>query len=252
MKTIGGSLIICDGLKYDYPFIEAIKSLEPVCDKIVVVMFSQEDLDAFNKACDYRPGVTVSFHKREEWDTPDMGRLRLSYWTNHARDLLKTDYQLNLQGDEIIHESCYPAIREAVEKGREAYFLKRINLWGDPFHQLNVPVTRRPVAESIIRLAKKEYDSVDDAEAIKAPASDEYLEKIRIYHMGFVRKREIHTKKIIQMQKNIFHIEVDPRLKQNEAFDPWSFYTKGDVIPIQEPLPKVIQPWADERKYEDI
>jgi glycosyltransferase involved in cell wall biosynthesis len=41
--TITGLTIIRNGLKYDYPFIESIKSLIPICDEIIVVAGNSDD-----------------------------------------------------------------------------------------------------------------------------------------------------------------------------------------------------------------
>ena len=106
----------------------------------------------------------------------------------------------------------------------------------------------------MIRLARPKYNSLDDAEGIGAPYSVEYLDKIRIYHMGFVRDRKIHNAKIINMHENIFGIPRDSRCDDDARenvgiFRPETRFSKEDLLSIPEPLPKVIQEWAKARAY---
>ena len=260
MKTLGGSLIICDGEKYDYPFIEAIWSLLSVCDQVSVLCFSDDDERQIRHTFDTHKNMIITRLARGDWDIPNRGKFRLSYFTNVVKSKLDTDWHLNLQGDEIIHESCHPAIREAMEwPMAEAFLIRRVNLWQDPYHVLKVPAERRPVADYVVRLARLGYDSVDDAENIQAPARKEFCEKIRMYHMGFVRSRNVHNAKIINMQENIFGIphdtrcDDDARENKNAAgdavFRPETRFSEDDLVPITEPLPYFIRNWAAARAY---
>ncbi len=249
IKTLGGFLFVRDAIKYDYCVKEAIESMLGVCDQVAVVDAGSTDgtVDILMGMND--PKLTVQFLISREWEEIK-GREKLSYFQNMAAKMLTTDYQLLCQADEVIHEDSYASIREAIETGQEGFMCTRINLWGDPYHELNVPLSRMPCSPQVIRLSKRGYKTIDDGESIAAYASFEFVNDIRIYHMGFVRKREVMKSKIINMQTGVFEMsDYDEKLKGMDVFDPYAWFLPHDLKPISEPLPKVIQEWALERMY---
>jgi hypothetical protein len=249
-KTLGGTLFIRNGIKYDYCFIEALRCLQEFCDKVVVYEVGSDDNTNMAIRA-YLDGKTTIIHRPNSWWQQldeEYGKEKLSICTNHAIEELDTDYVFNLQGDEIVDPKSYSWIRKAVDEGAEGYLCKRINLWKDPYHQLNVPHHRKPCSTEILRLAKTCYRAYDDAESIAAPCESKYVDLIKIWHMGFVRKREIHPAKIREMQGNIFKCGVDAKLDGMEVFDSTKWFTDEDLIPIEDELPPLIQQWAKGRE----
>jgi len=253
MNKLCGTLFIRNGEQYDYCYLEAIQCLLDFCDYVIVVDAGSDDgtLQKLNEIDS--PILKIISLPKSDWDNQH-GKEKLNYFTNIAiqeADRLGFEYQINLQGDEIIHEKSYNAIREAVQDGNEGYFNKRINLWGSPYMQLNVTHDRLPCSSEIVRLTKSRHRSVGDAEsvAVNFPNTD-YLNRIRIYHMGFVRKREIMKAKVINMQENVFQIDHDKKLDGADIFIPERWFSGEDLRPIDEPLPEIIKNWAKERVYE--
>lgn len=250
-KTLGGSLFIRNGNKFDYCFKESIECLLDFCDKVVVCVVPTDDGtwgDVYSKYFNH-PKVIVRHVANLDWERMEFqSKHRLSIFTNYAIEMLDTDYVFNLQGDEILDPSSYAWVRRAIEEGHEGYLCKRINLWGSPCTQLNVPHHRKPCSTEIVRLTKTCYRAYDDAESIAAPVVDHYLDKIKIWHMGFVRKREVHPGKIREMQGNIFKCGVDSKLEGMEVFDSTKWFGPEDLIPIDGELPPLIQQWAKERE----
>jgi hypothetical protein len=252
-KSLGGSLFIRNGEKFDYCYKESIRCLLEFCDKVVVcVVPTEEDetyrrLQTFVRA--YEPKLSLRIVPDVDWCRMEFHtKHRLSIFTNYAIEMLDTDYVFNLQSDEILDPSSYECIRKAIEEGHEGYLCKRINLWGSPKTQLNVPHHRLPCSTEIVRLTKTCYRAYDDAESIAAPVVEHYLDKIKIWHLGFVRKREIHPAKIREMQGNIFKCGVDAKLEGMEVFDSTKWFGPEDLIPIEGDLPPLIQQWAKERE----
>lgn len=248
-KTLGGTLFIRNGVKFDYCFEEALRCLIELCDQVVIVDAGSSD-ETIDRLYKYQSdSVSLICLSDNEWQSLDhIGKERLSVFTNKAIENLKTDYVFNLQGDEIIDPKSYSWIRKAIEEGEEGYLCKRINLWGSPYTQLNVPHNRKPCSTEILRLAKTCYRAYDDAESLAAPCSDKYVDLIKIWHMGFVRKREVHPAKIREMQGNIFKCGVDSKLEGMEVFDSTKWFGPEDLIPIEGELPPLIQQWAKERE----
>lgn len=251
-KTLGGSLFIRNGEKYDYCYKEAIKCLLEFCDKVVVCVVPTEDKTdkcVYDIWCDNREQMELRVVSDVYWHKMAFqGKHRLSIFTNYAIEMLDTDYVFNLQGDEIVDPASYPYIRQAIEHGGEGYMCTRINLWGSPCTQLNVPHERKPCSTEIVRLAKSYYRAYDDAESLNAMPAINFLEDIKIWHMGFIRKREVHPAKIREMQGNIFRCGVDSKLEGMEVFDSTKWFTADDLIPIEGELPPLIREWARERE----
>jgi hypothetical protein len=250
-KTLGGVLFLRNGEKFDYCYKEAIQCLLEFCDKVVVCVIETGD-GTYEKVMDMELGcekLRVRSMKNFDWGEMGFhGKHRLSIFTNYAIEMLDTDYVFSLQGDEIVDPSSYPFIRQAVQEGYEGYLCSRINLWGSPYTQLNVPHNRKPCSTEILRLAKTCYRAYDDAESLAAPCESKYVENIKIWHMGFVRKREVHPDKIREMQGNIFKCGVDSKLEGMEVFDSTQWFSGDDLIPIEGELPPLIREWAKERE----
>jgi glycosyltransferase involved in cell wall biosynthesis len=245
MTTLGGTLFVRNGIEYDYCTGESIQCLQELCDEVVIVDAGSDDGTAEMVRSFANKHTKVICLSPKLWHTVH-GREKLSFFTNMAIAGLSTDWNINLQADEVIHEDCYANIRKAIEMpNAQAFVSKRINLWGNSQHFLDVPQHRKPVSTEITRLARTIYRSVDDAESINAPAWDDFTELIRIYHAGFVRDKYKHCGKIKNMQEDIFGWEMDKKVQEmNGVFNPWVHFSKEDIKPITEPLPKLLMEWA--------
>lgn len=251
LKKLAGVMFTYNCLSQDYCFEEAIKSLQEFCDHVFVVDAGSIDGTRERLLC-MAGNVTFTYLSHDKWHQFH-GKEKLSHFTNIAiRQAREADYEyvFSLQADEIVHESSYWAIRSAVDAGYEAYLVGRANLWGSPYTYLSVPENRQPCSTHVIRLAKSKYEAYDDAESIAAPAISDYTDAIRIYHMGFVRKREVMVSKIRHMQADVFQVTPDAKLEGMDVFNPWAWFGKTDVQLIDERLPHLIQDWAKARQYE--
>lgn len=252
--TLGGSIFVRNGVMYDYCFKESILSLLEFCDKVSCVVVEGEDetetivrqLESENK------NLIVTYLPQQEWDNQKgKAQSKLCYFTDIAISKLDTDYNFYQQADEILHENSYSKVREVIESNAPAYFCSRINLWKSPYLRLDVPQNRKPCSTEIIRLAKTEYRSYGDAESLAVPTADEScVNDIKMYHMGFVRKREVMKAKVINMQESVFEMaNHDIKLDGSDIFQPELWFDDNDLKLIDEPLPLLIQNWAKERLY---
>lgn len=246
-KRLGGSLFIRNGVQFDYCFKEAIECLQQFCDEVVVVDAGSDDgtIEILKQLEDKK--TKIIYLDKEEWDE-QQGREKLNYFTNKAIEQLTAEWNFNLQGDEIVHEKSYQFIREAINSNiGEAYMCTRINLWGSPYKQLDVPINRMPCSFQIIRLAKSIYRSWGDAESLDAQCKMNFVDKINIWHYGFVRSRKVMVSKIENMQKNVFLIDTDPKLDGMEIFDSTAWFTENDLRLIDSPHPKIMNEWIKTR-----
>lgn len=264
MTSLGGHLFVCRGIEFDYCFLEAIQSLLGVCDQVALTFFSDNDWASFQEK--FGNEKRIISQKLDELDfDKGKGPGRLADWTNYTKNMLNTDFQFCLQADEVIHEDSYNAIQEAINRpNSEAYIVRRVNLWGDPYHYLNYPKLTKdgrygelPCSEYTGRLAKLKYNSCGDAESLEAPFSRDYMDSIRTYHAGFVRDKKKMVEAKIHMQEKVFSLIVDGKphhdlrfdedLKRGGDFRPYARFSKSDLLPIFESLPKVLKTWALER-----
>lgn len=250
MNKLTGVTWAYNAISQDYCLAECVESLKEFCDQVIVLDAGSLDgtVELVKSFADEKTRIILC--DNSEWNAVfPIGKEKLSYFTNKALEKVDTEWFYYQQADEITAENSYQWIKHAINQDAEGYLITRINLWGDPYHQLNVEHHRKPCSTEIARLAKTGYWAYDDAESIGCPADTTYLDKIRMYHMGFVRRKDIHCEKIRHMQAEVFRVGVDPKLEGMTEFDGrlWFDYEK-DLIPIKEPLPRIIQDWAEKRK----
>lgn len=251
MPKLCGISIAKNVIKFDYCIKESILSMLEVCDYVVVAYVESEDntLELLESINSQR--LEILHLTEKDWNFYN-DKNRLNYITNIAiqhADRLGFEYVLYVQADEVLHESSYESVRRAMQNNAEAYMVSRVNLWKSPDLELNVEPHRLPCSNYVIRLAKSNYRTYDDAESIGALADFGFVEQIKIIHYGFVRKKEVMKSKIINMQESVFGISHDPKLDECEIFNPdlW-FNPETDLKPITFEHPAIMVDWVNERK----
>lgn len=250
MKKLAGVMFVRLGVSLDYCFEAAIKSMQSVCNTVIVTYCESADgtLDVLQQI----EGITLIMCSEEIWQAQS-GKEKISYFQNLAIEYAEKmgyEYVLLVQSDEVLHEDSIPHIKRALELNEEAYFVMRYNLWGSPETMLSVPQNRKPCSTVCNRLTKSSFRSVDDGESIATnTASLDFINLIEIYHMGFVRDPKKHIAKIKEIQGNIFGMEYDRRADLKEEFDwhDWGF-TENDLIKIPKPLPIFVKDWVEKNK----
>lgn len=244
-KTLGGVCFCIDAIKYDYNIVETVNCLKELCDSVAIIDAGSQDgtKELLEPLIDDK--TTILFLERAVWDSYS-GKEKLAFFQNFAKSLLKTDYYILCQADEIVHENSFQYIREAINTGEEGFYVTRYNLWKDANNLLNVPREKQPCNIEPIRIAKLQYMSVGDGESIEVPASWDYVDKIHIWHYGFVRKKEVMKDKIINMQEGIFQINRDEKLNDMQVFDWSAWFKETDLTPISG-HPKFIKQWITNR-----
>ena len=115
LKVCGFSFVK-NGVQFDYPIVEAITSILPLCDHFIVAVGDCNDGS--------RELIqTIQSDKIQIIDTvwdpalKERGRV-LASETNKAFDAIPAEYDwcFYIQGDEVIHEKYLPAIQLAMEK----------------------------------------------------------------------------------------------------------------------------------------
>lgn len=115
MKIVGFTFVR-NALKYDYPVLESINSLLPLCDEIVVAVGKSEDETLELIKSINSPKIRII---ETVWDNTlrEGGRV-LAVETDKALAAVPTDadWAIYLQADEVLHEADYSAIRAGMEQ----------------------------------------------------------------------------------------------------------------------------------------
>lgn len=112
MKVSGFSFVK-NALIYDYPVVEAIRSILPICDEVVVAVGKSDD-ETLELIRSIDPKVRII---ETEWDESlrEGGRV-LAEETDKAFKAISedSDWAFYIQGDEVIHEKYLDTIKEAM------------------------------------------------------------------------------------------------------------------------------------------
>ena len=118
MKVVGFTFVR-NAIKYDYPVLESINSLLPLCDELIVAVGSSEDdtlglIQRINS-----PKIRII---ETVWDdTLREGGRVLAVETDKALAAVPADadWAIYLQADEVLHEADYAAIRDGMERWKD-------------------------------------------------------------------------------------------------------------------------------------
>ena len=229
---ISGFTIIKNAVKNDYPIVEAINSILPVVDEMIVLVGDSEDETL--QLIESIKSNKVKIH-HSVWDnTLRKGGVVLAVETNKAFKLInpKADWAFYIQADEAVHEKYLPVIKKAMN---EYAADKRVD--GLLFHYTHFYGTYDYVGDSRkwyskeIRIIRNDpaISSYRDAqgfrkngEKLKVKLIDAY-----IYHYGWVKSPNQMMKKIAEVRKFWHPDEELAGIKDNsEDFD----YTSIDSI----------------------
>jgi len=109
---ISGFTITRNAIEFNYPVVESIKSILPICDEFIVNIGDSQDktLELIQSIRD--PKIKINQNK---WDFSE-GKTVLSRQTNIALSECKGDWAFYLQSDEVIHEKDLPILKKIMSK----------------------------------------------------------------------------------------------------------------------------------------
>lgn len=109
---ISGFTIARNIVKYNYPAVEAIRSILPICDELIVNVGDSEDrtLEVINSI--NSPKLKIF---QTKWDD-SLGEEMLAIATNFALKQCRGDWAFYIQTDEVIHEKDLPRLKRYMAK----------------------------------------------------------------------------------------------------------------------------------------
>ena len=248
MNSLGGSIFIRNAIKLAYCIEEAVLSLIPICDEVIVGDAQSTDgtLDILRRL--EKDNANVRVIEGLNWECADDYN-RLNILANEVKNNLKTDWHFMLQADEVLHENSYDKIRGLINHdGPDGYMCRRYNFYGniDRYIRFDIVNNTKPCSDRIMRLAKTHCNAHGDAESLQIPNCNiDHVDSINIFHYGMVRDKRIFVDKVIDMQ-SWFHgpdgtpdHRVVAMKENNEEFSPWKCKNIEDTTELTMVHPKV-------------
>jgi len=214
---VAGFTFIRNALKFDYPIVEAITSILPLCDEFVVAVGNSGD-DTRKLIEDLGSPKIRIIDTIWDDDLREGGRV-LADETNKAFSAISEDcdWAFYIQGDEVVHEKFLPVIGQAMERWLkdervEGLLLKYLHFYGSyDFVGDSRKWYRREVR--IVRNDRR-VTSFRDAQGFRF---DNRLIRVKpvdafIYHYGWVKPPEVQQDKQKYFNK-LWHD--DPWMEKN-------------------------------------
>jgi len=193
MKVCGFT-IVRNAVRLDYPITEAIRSILPLCDEVVVAVGRSDDatLEVIRSIDPTKIRIIETV-----WDdTQREGGRVLALETDKAFAAISADadWCFYIQADEVLHEKYYPAVRDAMQK-----HLNDPEVEGLLFHYLHFYGSYDYIGSSwswyrreirIIRNNKRIF-SYRDAQGFRKHPNEKLQVRLIdavMYHYGWVRE----------------------------------------------------------------
>ncbi len=203
---VSGFTFVRNGIKFDYPFIESIKSILPLVDEMIVNVPSSEDetLDAVRNIKDKKIKI---FETEWEGDIPSGGKI-LSHHTNLALEKCTGDWCFYIQADEIVHEEDYSSILQAMkdnlnDNSIDGLLFDYVHFYGS----YDCVASARNWYRREVRIIRNKRNIVSfaDAQGFRYAVSNAKVPVAytgaKIYHYGWVRPIESMRTKTIAMDR---------------------------------------------------
>jgi len=235
---ISGFSIARNVRKYNYPVVEAITAVLPICDEFIVnVGYSEDDTLGIIKSID-DPKIKIIETPWEKGQQPDI----LSFQTNVALKECTGDWAFYVQSDELIHEQDLPKLKKLMEKhlndGTDALRFRWMHFYGS-FYRYRIDRGWFQKQDRIIR-NNGQIESTIDAWAFKRK-DDQPLKQVKtgclLYHYGWVHPPGIMT----QRRVNSEDIYAPGLLDEDEKAKEYDYGDLGRFPPYFGSHPKVME-----------
>ena len=245
MKLTGFSFIR-NAIKFDYPIVESIRSILPLCDDFIIAVGNSEDstLELIKSIAPEKIRIIETV-----WDDSlRTGGQVLAEETNKAFQAIgnDTDWCFYIQGDEVVHEKYHDAIRKGMHKWKDdarvdGLLFKYLHFYGS-YDYVGTSSTWYRNEIRIIKNNKSIYSYRDaqgfrkgDNEKLNVKAIDAF-----VYHYGWVKEPAAMQRKQEQFNK-LWHDDewVDKNVVKASEFD---YARHIDALePFKGTHPKVMQ-----------
>ena len=229
---VSGFTFVRNAIKFDYPVVESILSILPMCDEMIVAVGNSDDNTRTSVESISSPKIRII---DTVWDDSlRSGGQVLAIETNKAFDAVSadSDWAIYIQADEVIHEKFHPVLRVEMEKWKNEpavegllfdfrHFYGSYDFIGDSrkWYRKEIRIIRND--KSIRSYLDAQGFRKERRPLIVMPANAE------VFHYGWVKPPESLQAKLESFHK-LWHDEqwIEKNLPQADAFD----YSKIDSL----------------------
>ncbi len=250
---VSGFTFIRNAITYDYPIVEAIRSILPLCDEVVVAVGNSEDA-TLQLIQSIDPKVRII---ETVWDdTVREGGRTLALETDKAYAAISkdSDWAFYIQGDEVLHEQYYPVIQAAMVNYKDnpsidGLLFNYLHFYGS-YDYIGSSISWYPDEIRIIRV-RKDIFSYRDAQGFRKQPNDKLNVKridAWMYHYGWVKPPEK-----MQLKQKSFHKMwhddqwINEHVEQVDEFD---YFKNIDALKLfNGSHPTVMLPRIDQKNW---
>ncbi len=250
---ISGFSFIRNAVKFDYPIIEAITSILPICDEFVIAIGDSDDETRSLIESIDSPKIKII---DTIWDDSlrDGGKVLAKETDKAFRQISKdSTWAFYIQGDEVVHEKYLPVIKDAMERWKdddlvEGLLFKYLHFYGSYDYVGN----SRKWYRNEIRIIRNlpEIKAYRDAQGFRRNNKKIQVKPIDayIYHYGWVKPPEAQQLKQRTFHK-FWHSDdwMEKHIPNVESFD----YSQIDSLEkFKDTHPKTMQRRVDNMNWE--
>ncbi|NWJ49665.1 MAG: glycosyltransferase family 2 protein [Bacteroidetes bacterium] len=250
---VTGFTFIRNAVKFDYPIVEAITSILPICDEFIVAVGNSED--ETQQLIEQIASPKIHIINTVWNDELREGGNVLAEETNKAFDAISndTDWAFYIQGDEVIHEQYLPEIQHSMKR-----WLYHKDVEGLVFDYLHFYGSYDFIGDSrrwyrkevrIVRNNKK-IRSYRDAQGFRIEGRKLKVKQIAawVYHYGWVKPPE--KQQLKQLHFNRYWDKSLPDGDKTLVIEPFDYSQTDSVAWFKGTHPKVIQQRINKMNWE--
>jgi hypothetical protein len=231
---VTGFTFIRNAVKFDYPVVEAIKSVLPICTDFIVAVGKSDDstLELIQNIDKHRIKIIETV-----WDdSPEMktGGKVFALETDKAFNAVPadSDWAFYIQGDEVIHEKYLDKICSAMEEYKDSgqvdgLLFKYLHFYGS-YDYIGISPRWYDYEIRVIKNNKNIY-SYRDAQGFRKDNNKKLNVKLIdafIYHYGWVKEPRIITKKV----ENAYSFYQELQMPADAMTDDMFYYDSIDAL----------------------
>lgn len=202
MKVSGFSFVR-NGIAFDYPFLESIQSVLPLCDEFVIAVGKSDDA-TLERIESLRSNKIITIPT--VWDESlRTGGAVLAQQTNIALQHVTGDWAVYLQADEVLHEQDLPEIKRSMERNLGDHRVEGLLLSYNHFYgSYDYVGSSRRWYRNEIRVVRPGIgvQSWGDAQGFRINGRKLNVRPVEatVYHYGWVRPPQVQ-----QRRQRAFH-----------------------------------------------
>ncbi|AWO02252.1 glycosyl transferase [Chitinophaga alhagiae] len=243
---VSGFTFVRNAVRYDYPVVEAIRSILPLCDEVVVSVGDSDDGTLQLIESIGSPKLRI-VHSTWDDSLKEGGRI-LAVETDKAFAHVSEDstWAFYIQGDEVVHEDDYPAIRAAMERYKDdarvegllfnyRHFYGSYDYLGDSRTWYNKEVR-------IIR-NNKNIRSYRDAQGFRLNGNKLHVKPVAawMHHYGWVKHPQEQAKKLKNSISLYFGKEEEKAIERHGLKDAFDYAGIDSLVRFTGQHPAVMQ-----------